>query len=133
MFLYSASLYITYNGFGNSFTYNKIVPKKIKVEESENNYHIIYSFEFNNRIYENDERVIKELYLSKIKNQNEILISFNNIFPELNFVQQFNLALRNQKIGMVVSIIGILFFFILDFFADKNYWLDKYHKFFNKI
>ena len=135
VFIYSLSLYTAYNGFFNFFDFKCGFAQDFQIElkEGNNSYIVFYSYVDDGNFYKSKEGISKTLYDEKIGDTKKLEICYNSSFPNLSHLKQANLSLRRNKIGIIISLIIIIFFVSIDLFANKDYWGGKYERFFKKV
>ena len=116
------------------FQINSIDSSSLSITEAENDIMVInYQFEMNDNTYTGKSRVasflLKERIGEKIK---KITISYNSLFPQINFIKQLKMEDRNGKVGMAISGLFLILTIIFDLFADKQKWADRYTRVLNK-
>lgn len=134
-FLWSLGLLIAYNGLFEFFSFKcKIEESFLTVEkERKNGYKIYYSYTDGERTFESREDVSTAIFNEKFKNIELIEICYNETFPRLSYIKNLNLAVYRNKVGLIISLIFIMFFLSIDLFSNKDYWIKKYQEFYTKV
>ncbi|MFA0964289.1 hypothetical protein AB9P05_20950 [Roseivirga sp. BDSF3-8] len=99
-------------------------------EAYKKSYNVRYSYTDNSKVFSNKEGISKEIYDQQIGDVENLEICYNRTFPTLSYLKGKNLALRRNKLGMVVSSIFMALFILIDVFADKEKWANRYEKVF---
>ncbi len=128
MFLWSFVLLIGYNGLFNLFPFSCQNAFDIHFEKINNIYVVEYSYSNGFEKFQTNERVSKEMFISKIKGKNDFEICYNLKFPKLTYIKDLNLGVYRNRVSLVISILFLTFFFIIDLLIDKRYWINKYKK-----
>lgn len=127
-FLWNVGELILRNAWIDLFPIGQTSPQEIDFDMiDENSIHIYYTFEYENKNYEGLRRVVKEIVNERLPEQkDQIIISFNKLFPQVNYLEQLGLKTRSGYVGMSIFGFFLLFFLLIDLFANKRYWLKVY-------
>jgi hypothetical protein len=132
LFLWSFILFIGYNGLFNLFTFSCQIGNDLNIHKMNNNYVVGYSYSNGEERFYSSERVSSEIYDMKIRDQKDLEICYNSQFPQLSYLKNLNLPIYKNKISIVISLFFLLFFFVIDLFVNKVFWINKYEIFFKK-
>ncbi|MGB3076500.1 MAG: hypothetical protein WBB36_14320 [Chitinophagales bacterium] len=128
MLLYSITELMLLNAWINIFEFKQVTSEKTAINKRERNItRITYEFKYNGKTHYNWREVNNEIVETKLpKNINQLQISFNTLFPQVNYIEDIGLKTRSGNIGMVIS--GFLLFFtiLIDLFGNKKKWLRLY-------
>jgi len=132
--IYGLVMLTAYNGFGNHYSFTCIDADDFKIiEQANRNLKILYTYNVGTKTYNNDERISSELFYEKIKEKSHLAICYNDTYPSLSYVKEVNLSVSRQKTGVTISSFFLILISIMYVFAKRDYWLEKYHTFFNKF
>ena len=59
-------------------------------------------------------------------NVDTIIVKYNTIFPSISIIDGIHLKKRQQKVGIVLSSIFILFLLLLWNLGDREKWFKRY-------
>lgn len=132
-FFWSFILLIGYNGLFNLFPFSCQNAFDIHYNKVRNIYIVEYSYTNGFEKIQTNERVSKEIFISKIRGKKYLEICYNSKFPKLSYIKDLNLGVYRNMVSLVTSISFLIFFFIIDLLVEKNYWINKYKKFFYSL
>ena len=126
--LYSLSDLLLKNVWFNLFDVQNTYPRTLDfVTKKENSTLIIYDFEYDGDIYSGKREILTRIVESKLPGDKaDIVISFNTILPQVNYLDQLGLKDRTGKVGLVISGFFLSLFILIDLFANKRKWLKIY-------
>lgn len=127
IFLYDFSELMMKNAWVNLFKIKQVSPKHIEFKAlDEGSVEITYEFKSEGRAYLGKETVINSI-ADRLPEENEkIIVAYNSLTPDINYLPQLDLKTRSGNVGMIVSAIFLCFLLLLDFFMDKKKWLKIY-------
>lgn len=128
LFLWSLGELILRNAWIDLFPFEQTSPLEIDFDLiDENTVNIHYTFEYDSQTYNGSRRVAKELADERLpERKNQIVISINSIFPQVNYLEQLGLKTKTGYAGIVISGFFLLLYVLIDLFANKRYWLKVY-------
>lgn len=112
------------------FNIEQTKPASITFNELKNqNIEIQYSFQANSKTYHGSRKVFKPIADERLPSTlNEATISFNSQIPQVNWIQELDMRSRTAYVGLTISGIFLTFVVLVDIFADKQKWANKYQK-----
>jgi hypothetical protein len=128
LMLYSISDLMLKNVWIDLFDIQKTTPLKLEFEsKKENSTLISYNFEYNGSTYSGKRTLLTRIVKAKLPTDKEdVTISFNVIFPQVNYLDQLEMNDRTGKVGMFISGIFLILFLLIDIFVNKRKWLKIY-------
>lgn len=124
MFLYALCNYSAIN----FFKLEKIFTTRFDIiDTAENGITINYNYTVDNKYYDNKLTVSKKYYQKHFTfSPNRLTIIYNKHFPQFSYIKGAKLENRKHKVGMVVSIIFLLFINIVYWFGNRKKWIAIY-------
>ncbi len=112
------------------FTIERTTPTKITINQiEEETIELQYTFLANDKIYDGKRRVHKPLADERLPSTPErIEISYNSLIPQVNWIDELGLKARTGYVGLILSGIFLTFVILVDIFANKQKWFNRYKK-----
>lgn len=126
--LYSLGELLLRNVWGDLFPVETTTPIWIDYEGKGDGLTLIqYGFQVDGKSYKGERRVADLIIEERLpKNKNEIQISYNGMIPQVNFIEELGMKMKNGYIGLAMSGFFIALTLFLDVLGDKKRWADRY-------
>ncbi len=130
MALYSIGDLLLKNVWFEIFTIGQTPVIKIYSFERQNkNIELQYTFMVGAKTYEGNRGVYKPIADERLpSNLKQVEISYNTLVPYVNWIDDLGMKDRMSYVGLTMSGIFLTFVILVDLFADKKKWIDRYQK-----
>lgn len=128
--LYSLGDLLLRNVWGDLFPVEAAAPIWIDYERKKDGLTLIqYGFQVDGKLYKGERRVADWIIEERLpKSKNEIQISYNGMIPQVNFIEELGMKMKNGYVGLAVSGFFLALTLLVDFFCDRHRWADRYQK-----
>lgn len=129
IFLYSLAMLLLHNEPFRIFKFEKSFGDVTDIIKKEKDtYLVTYQYKVN------DHNVVSKVRLTKdlLYQQDKVVgfnIAYNKTFPSINRINDFTLY-NGYYVGIIWGFLMLMIFILIDLFADKEKWSERYRKFF---
>jgi hypothetical protein len=128
--LYSLGELLLRNVWGDLFSVKTATPIWIDYErKGDGLISIQYEFQVDGKTYKGERRVADWIIEERLpKKKSEIQISYNRMIPQVNFIEELGMKMKNGYVGLAMAGFFIALTFLFDVLGDKQRWADRYQK-----
>ena len=101
------------------------------VEQKDDAYLVTYEYKVNEEFIRTKSSIWEKLLYENEKIV-EFNIAYNKLFPSIHIINNFTLY-GKYYIGLVWGLIMLTIFILIDVYADKEKWAERYRKFFKSL
>ena len=125
--IYSLTMLCLYNEVFKLFQFKQQKGQILAVEKlKENSIKVNYEYKVNHNLFSDSIRVFDKLYDEHIKGKN-IVVYYNSKFPQINYIKNIKLV-GTYYIGFAFFFLMFILLILLDRFADKEKWIERYKR-----
>ncbi len=129
---YSFIMLCLYNGIFNFFDFKQQEGRILEVKElKKNSIMIDYEYKVNNELFHNNIRVFRKLFDEHIQGKN-VVVYYNSKFPQISYINNIKL-LAKYYISIAFFTLMLILLILLDRFADKEKWILRYKRLFERL
>jgi hypothetical protein len=128
--LYSLGELLLRNVWIDFFEIEKVAPTWIDYEPKGDGLTLIqYRFQVDGKTYNGKKRVAEWIIEERLPNdKNEIQISYNAMIPQVNFIDELGMKMKNGYTGLAISVFFLALTLFFDVVGDKQRWASRYQK-----